>query len=165
MGVPSGLQAYIGLILVLGNLNLDKIPSSRASEWGSLRWVRTGLAQKAVVMQKFPGQPSSLLGGDNRLVHEPSSGLPVTFLQQARCFWHSFGKYFLWKLRDPKEWLLLVVVAMCVTCSDVCNSWAVGGAGTLVFSGQALLHLASWTGKTISCVLDLKRHLVCKQLS
>lgn len=31
-----------------------------------------------------------------------------------------FGKHFLRKMRDPKEWLLLVVVAVCVTfCSDV----------------------------------------------
>lgn len=36
MGVPGSLQAYIGLIPVLGNLNLDKTPSSRASEWESL---------------------------------------------------------------------------------------------------------------------------------
>ena len=83
-----------------------------------------------------------------------------------RCFWHSIGKHLPGDLRDPKEWLLLVVVAICVTfCSYVYNPWAVGVAATLVFSGQALLRLASWTGKTIFSVLEPNGHLVCKQLS
>lgn len=62
MWAPCSLQAYIGLIPVFGNLNLGKMPLSNASQWGSLRWVRAGSAQKVLVMQKFPGQPSSLLG-------------------------------------------------------------------------------------------------------
>lgn len=160
MGVPCSFQAYICLIPVFGNLNVDKILSSRASEWESLRWVRTRPVQKAV-MQKFPGQPSSLLAGDNRLVSMSQIITACNFSIISGMLWQAF----------PKEAEGSQGVAASGGCSCVCHlllrchSWTVGGAGTLVFSGQALLHLASWTGKTISSVLELKRHLVCKQLS
>lgn len=43
-------------------------------------------------------------------------------LYNNRCFWHSLGSVFQGDPRDPKVWLLLVVVAVCVTfCSHVYN--------------------------------------------
>lgn len=164
MGVPCSLQAYICLIPALGNLNLDKIPSSRASVWESLRWVRTRLAQKAVVMQKFPGQPSSLPGGDNRLVSMSQIVTACNFSAVSRMLWHSFGKHFLRKLRGPKEWLLLVVVAMCVTfCSDVIpEQWE--GLEHLFSQDKLFCVLPAELEKPFLLYLK-RRHLVCKQLS
>lgn len=57
MGAPRSLQAYIGLVPVFGNLNLGEMPLSNASQWGSLRWVGAGSAQKVLVVQKFLGSP------------------------------------------------------------------------------------------------------------